>query len=104
MTVQAGMFDGDEKFKPRRIDPSRPWYERALVALTNFFCQQPRGKSWLLEQVIAQVGEDCGEPRNGQAWGPVIKSAEKAGIVTSDGFRLAANGRPATLWVRGPAT
>lgn len=103
MTTQQGMFGGG-KFTPRRIDSSRPWDERALAALTNFFCQQPREKSFLLEQVIARIGESCGEPRNGQAWGPVIKKAEKADIIDAAGFKLAANGRPATLWKRGPAT
>ncbi len=33
-----------------------------------------------------------------------MKKAEDAGIVEHVGFKLAANGRPASQWRRGPAT
>jgi hypothetical protein len=101
--MTGGLFNSS-KFAPLPIRPSDPWHRRAHASLVNFFCRQERERPFLLEQVIAEIGEECGEPRNGQAWGPVIKRAESDGVVAQAGFRLAANGRPATLWKRGSST
>lgn len=102
--MSDGLFRGDGKFHPVPVISWHPWSRRAHASLVNFFCRQPRGKTFLLEQVIAEVGEECGEPRFGQAWGPVIKRADADGIVEQAGFKLASNGRPASLWKRGPST
>jgi hypothetical protein len=87
-----------------KINMAWSWERRAMAGIVNFVCALPPDKKFLAEQMNVIVEEQIGEPRFGQAWGPVMKRAESAGIVVQDGFRLAANGRPASVWRRGPST
>lgn len=77
------------------------WSEVALAFVRRFVSDRPH--PFLAEDVRA-AAKVWGliEPQNAKAWGPVIKRAERAGVVRACGYAPAnsSNRSPKVLWRR----
>ncbi len=77
------------------------WGDQALELVRRY----PSDQAFMTEEVRAWAYErGLPEPPNHRAWGPVMKKAERAGIITHAGTGLVSNPQahrtPAALWVK----
>lgn len=80
------------------------WVDSALDFVQQYVAQ--RTEPFLTEDVRAQATPLIGKPRDGRAWGTVMRRAVKAGYVQRVGFAPAksSNLSPKVLWQRGENT
>lgn len=104
--MQADLFSATEKghaaakaAADHADRKSAEWTKRA-VALFSVYARNSIGP--FLAEEARQYAESHGlaEPPDGRAWGHVVQSAKRAGVVVSCGFAGAksSNGSPKVLW------